>query len=109
VSGTRNWREVRGERTLSEARVEAYRRLMDAQERIARVLADRGVSDAQIEAALAAAEAADPGDGQGSDPYLPMLERYVAALGGRLELQAVFPEATVTVDGSDESAAGPSS
>jgi hypothetical protein len=108
VSGTRNWREVRGERTLNEARVEAYRRLMDAQERIARVLAARGVSDAEIEAALAASEAADE-DGQGSDPYLSMLGRYVAALGGRLELQAIFPEATVTVDGPDDTAAGRSS
>ena len=81
--GTRNWRQVRDERALNEARVESYRRLMDAQERIAEALAAHGVSDAQIDAALAAAEAAEPAD-ERVDPYLPMLEAYVTSLGGRL-------------------------
>lgn len=80
---TRNWRQVRDERALNEARVESYRRLMDAQERIAEALAAHGVSDVQIEAALAAADAADPVD-ERVDPYLPMLEAYVTALGARL-------------------------
>jgi hypothetical protein len=90
--GTRNWREVRGERALNEPRVDAYRRLMDAQERIAAVLAGYGVSDAQIEAALAAADVADPAD-ERADAYLSMLERYVASLGGQLDLQAAEPVA----------------
>jgi hypothetical protein len=74
---------------------------MEAQESIAEVLTGYGVSDAQIEAALTAADAADPEDEQ-ADPYLPMLERYVAALGGQLEprsaeLRAVFPDVTVRI------------
>ena len=91
--GTKNWRQVRDERTLNEARVEAYRRLMDAQERIAEALAAQGVSDAQIEAALAAAEAADPAD-ERIDPYLPMLEAYVTALGGQLIPHDTAPPGT---------------
>jgi len=89
--GTRNWRQVRDERALNEARVEACRRLMDAQERIAEALAAYGVSDAQIEAALAAAEAADPAD-ERVDPYLPMLEAYVTSLGGRLIPHGTAPQ-----------------
>lgn len=91
--GTRNWREIRDGRALNEERVEAYRRLMDAQERIAAALSAQGVTDAQIEAALAAAEAADPGDDH-TDPYLPMLEAYVTALGGRLIPHGTAPPGT---------------
>ncbi|MDQ2827612.1 MAG: helix-turn-helix domain-containing protein [Chloroflexota bacterium] len=32
------------------------------------------------------------------DIYLSTLRRYVAALGGRLEINAVFPDQTVTLD-----------
>jgi hypothetical protein len=111
MAGTRNWREVRGERTLNEARVAAFRRLMDGQQRIADALRPYGVSDAQLEAALAAAEAALPGDEHDERDFYPAaLERYVASLGGKLELQAtklraVFPKVTVTIDGPDDSAA----
>lgn len=107
MAGTRNWREVRTERPLNEARVEAHRRLMEAEEAIAAALVKRGVSDAQIEAAIAAADAgaadagaADTGastGGQDADPYLAPLTRYVTALGGRLELRAVFPNVEVNV------------
>ena len=46
MGGTRNWREIRGERALNERRVAAFRRLMDAQQRIAEALAPHGVTDA---------------------------------------------------------------
>jgi hypothetical protein len=111
MAGTRNWREVRGERTLNEARVAAFRRLMDSQQRIAEALTPYGVSDAQLEAALAAAEAALPSDEHDEHDFYPAaLERYVASLGGKLDplsskLQAVFPEVTVAIDGPDDSAA----
>jgi hypothetical protein len=83
---TRNWREVRGERALNEVRIEAFRQLMAAQQRIAEALATGGVSDAELAAALAAAEEALPRDEHDQRPFFtPALERYVAALGGRLE------------------------
>jgi hypothetical protein len=91
--GTRNWRQVRDERALNDARIDSYRRLMEAQERIAAALATRGVSDDQIEAAFAAAEAADPADDR-TDPYLPMLEAYVTSLGGRLIPHGTAPPGT---------------
>jgi hypothetical protein len=77
---------------------------MAAQERIAAALAPYGVTDARLEAALAAAEEALPHDeGDGRDFYLPALGLYVAALGGRLERNlAVFRDVTVTIDRSDQ-------
>jgi hypothetical protein len=85
---------------LRVRRVERFRRLMAAQERIAEALAPHGVTDAQLQAALAAAEEAlprDPDDDR--DFYHPALERYVAVLGGRLEGEAIFPDVTVDLDG----------
>ena len=86
---------------MSERRADRFRRLMAAQERIAEALAPYGVTDAQIEAALAAAEEALPLEATDHrDFYRPALERYVQALGGRLEVGAVFPQ--VTVDLGDD-------
>jgi len=84
---------------LRDRRVERFRRLMAAQERIAEALTPHGVTDAQLQAALAAAEEAlprDPDDDR--DFYLPALERYVVTLGGRLEGDAIFPDVTVALD-----------
>jgi len=107
MGGTRNWREIRGERALNEKRVDAFRRLMDAQQRIAEALTLQGVTDAQLEAALAAAEAALPRDEHDEhDFYLPALTLYAESLGGELErspagLRAVFVDVTVPVDPDD--------
>jgi hypothetical protein len=104
MGGTRNWREIRGERALNEHRVEAFKRLMDAQQRIAEALTPQGVTDAQLEAALAAAEAALPRDEHDDrDFYLPALTLYVGSLGGELGSgsagrRAVFAEVTVDLD-----------
>ena len=87
------------QRALSDRRVERFRRLMAAQERIAEALTPHGVTDAQLQAALAVAEEAlphDPDDDR--DFYRPALERYVVALGGRLENYAIFPDVTVDLD-----------
>jgi ribosome-binding protein aMBF1 (putative translation factor) len=72
---------------------------MEAEERIATARSRRGVSQAAIAQALAASEL----DGAGVEPedelYLRSLARFVAALGGHLELVAVFPEETIAVLG----------
>jgi hypothetical protein len=104
--GTRNWREVGGERTLNEVRVKAFRQLMAAQQQVAEALEPMGVTAAQLEAALAAAETELPRDERDErDFFGPALERYVAALGGRLEqgaggssLVARFPTLSFPVE-----------
>jgi hypothetical protein len=106
---TRNWEIVRGERSLNEQRVATYVRLMDAQERIARARFRRGVSDATIDEALALSELDSSAGEPEDDLYLGSLGRYVAALGGRLEVRVVFPDETITVrrEPKDPTSTGP--
>jgi hypothetical protein len=95
---TKTWETVRRERPLNEQRVATYVRLMEAQERIAQARSRRGESRARIEDALAVSEAEIEKEGEDEeDLYLSALARYVEALGGRLEVQAVFPEETIVV------------
>lgn len=104
---TRNWEIVRGERSLNEQRVATYVRLMDAQERIAHARSRRGVSDATIDEALAVSEL-DSSDGEPEDDlYLGSLGRYVAALGGHLEVRVVFADEAITVRREPNDPRGP--
>lgn len=94
---TKSWETIRRQKPLNEARVATYERLMEAQELIAEARSRRGVSQARIEEALAACELDDPEVESEDDLYLHTLARYVAALGGRLEVQAVFPDEIVNL------------
>jgi len=93
----RNWRTVRGQRPLNERRVAAYRRLMDAELRLAEARRRRGVSQATIAEALDVSQPNVSRIEQEQDVYLSTLARYVAALGGHLEVLAVFDDETVTL------------
>jgi hypothetical protein len=68
---------------------------MEAQERIAHSRYARGVSDQTVADALDAADDQLTDDEQRHDLFLASLGHYVQALGGRLEVRAVFE------DGSD--------
>ena len=92
----KNWREIREQRPLSEQRVAMYRRLMDAEDRLEPVRRRRGVSETALGDALEASESAGDG-GPDDDVYLDTLTRYVAALGGHVEVRAVFPDETITL------------
>jgi len=80
----KSWREIRRQLPLNEERVAMYRRLMDAEARLEPVRLRHGVGETAPEAGE-------------SDDYLATLARYVAALGGHLEVRAVFPEETITL------------
>lgn len=97
MARNKSWREVRGQRPLNEARVATYKRVMDAQEQITALLAERGVDDELIVEAMEAAHPPVAEDEELEDVYLTTLTRFVAALGGHLELRVVFPDASVTV------------
>ncbi len=94
---TRSWEEVRRTQPLNERRVSTYVRLMDAEELVAGARYEHGVSDDAIMAALAASEPESVSFEDEDELYLVTLGRYVAALGGTLELRAVFPEGSVIV------------
>ncbi len=94
---TKSWRTVRGQRPLNEGRVTAYKRLMEAEVRLAEVRRRRGASQATIAAALEVSQPNISRIEQEGDVYLSTLARYVSALGGHLEVSAVFPDETVTL------------
>lgn len=93
----KSWRTIRGQRPLNESRVATYKRLMDAELRLADVRRRRGLSQAAIAEALEVSQPNVSRIEQEDDVYLSTLARYVAALGGHLEVLAVFPEETITV------------
>ncbi len=97
MADAKNWREIRGARALNEAQVESYRRLMDAVTELTEACLDRGLSEDQLARAFAEMQVAARGGEQEDDVYLAALARCVAALGGHVEVRAVFPDRAVTV------------
>jgi hypothetical protein len=94
---TRSWSEARGEKSVNETRVALYERLMEAQERIAHALYARGVAHESVLSALNAAEEGVSEAGRREDLYLSSLSAYIRALGGRLEVTAVFDDERVVL------------
>lgn len=108
----RDWEQARREKPVNEMRVMAYRRLMRAAERVSQARTKGGESQPKIEEALAASELSESEVHDEPDLYLTSLTRFVAALGGHVEVRAVFPEETITVrqdpaPGSDTPDLGP--
>lgn len=95
--------EAGGAKPLNEARVALYERLMEAQERIAKARYVHGATDESVVAALDAAQTRPSESELREDLYLSSLSAYVRALGGYLEIHAVFPEETVVVHRDRES------
>lgn len=83
---------------MNETRVSLYERLMEAQEQIAHARYARGVAHEQVVAAMDAAEARPSEAARREDLYLSVLSAYVEALGGQLEVRAVFPEDTIVIE-----------
>ncbi len=94
---TRSWKDVLSDEPVNEKRAEIYGRLMEAQERVARVQYQRGTAHELVRAALDAADERLSELEQREDLYLSALGHYVEALGGRLELRAVFTDQEVLV------------
>ena len=82
---------------LNEGKVAAYKRLMSAETQLAELRHRRGVSQATIATPLEVSQPNVSRIEREEDVYLSTLARYVAALGGHLEVLAVFPDETVTV------------
>lgn len=97
MAKTKNWRAVRAQRPLNEQRVAAYKRLMQAELRLGELRNRRGLSQSAIADALSVSQPNISRIEQEDDVYLSTLARYVAALGGHLEVQAVFPDETITL------------
>jgi hypothetical protein len=75
---------------VNQTRARLYARLMDAQDQIAVRLYQRGVSDRAVQDALDVVDEELSDADRREDLYLAALARYVAALGGHIEVRAVF-------------------
>jgi hypothetical protein len=82
---------------VNEKRVDLYAEIMEAQRRIAQSRYRQGVPDEVVQAALDAVDERMSDDERREDLYLSALRHYVEALGGRLEVRAVFGDEAVVV------------
>ncbi len=94
---TRTWKDVVADEPVSEMRVAIYKRLLEAEERIAHARYRHGVSNDVVQEALDAIDERMSADERREDVYLSALEYYVEALGGRLEVRAVFDDEAIVV------------
>jgi pyruvate/2-oxoglutarate dehydrogenase complex dihydrolipoamide acyltransferase (E2) component len=94
---TRSGKDVVSEEPVNEMRARLYQRLMEAQERIAHARHKRGVSHETVLAALDTADERLSENEQREDLYLSVLAHYVEALGGRVEVRAVFADESIVV------------
>jgi predicted XRE-type DNA-binding protein len=79
-------------------RVETYRRLMDAVITLHRLREERGLTQVEVAEVLDVTQGNVSRLERSEDLYVSTLSRYVAALGGHLELTAVFPDQVVPLD-----------
>ena len=77
------------------ARIEAYKRAMHDALTLGELRAEVGVTQSHVAAELAVSQANVSRIEREEDLYLSTLRRDVAALGGELEINAVFPDRTV--------------
>jgi hypothetical protein len=94
---TRRWKDVIADQPVNEMRVAIYDRLMDAEEQIAHARYRAGVANEVVQAALDRIDERISDEERREDLYFSALTYYVEALGGRLELRAVFDDETIVI------------
>jgi transcriptional regulator with XRE-family HTH domain len=97
---TTPWREIRAKRvktTEDEARIGEIREQMQAELRLAALRKRRKASQATVAKRLAVSQSSISQLERGADPKLSTIAGYVDALGGRLEVRAVFDDETLAI------------
>ena len=82
---------------VRRARIETYKRAMRDAIALAELRKQRGATQTDLAEVLDVTQANISRIEHEEDLYLSTLRDYVAALGGELELVAVFPDTTVTL------------
>ncbi len=77
--------------------IETYKRAIRDAMALAELRAQQGVTQKELAAVLGVSQANISRIEHEEDLYLSTLRGYAEALGGRLEVNAVFPDATVTL------------
>lgn len=94
---TRRWQDVVSDQQVDEERTKLYQLLIEAQERIAHARYEHGVGTEVVRAALDTADERLSEAERRDDLYVSALGYYVEALGGRLEVRAVFGDDSIVV------------
>lgn len=100
MSGRKPFRELANQVTATpegRARVDEYRRLMDVIVSLYTLREQRGLTQIDLAKHLEVTQGNVSRVENANDLYVSTLARYVEALGGRLELSAVFPDQVVAV------------
>jgi DNA-binding XRE family transcriptional regulator len=82
---------------VRRAQVATYKRAMEDALALAELRAQRGLTQAAVANALGVTQANISRIEHEEDLYLSTLRGYLAALGGELEINAVFPDGKVTL------------
>ena len=91
--GDRSWETLRRENPVNENNAALYDRMLAIEGLLDPIRRRRGASEGAFVEAMEAANQPDPRVERDAD--LLSIARYVAMLGGHLELRAVFAEETV--------------
>ena len=101
MSGHRPWRDVRhGYDTSPEST--AFRDAIGDALALAQIRSRRGLTQVDVARVMQTSQASVSKIERREDLYLSTLRGFVEALGGRLELAAVFPEGRIAISGPDE-------
>jgi DNA-binding XRE family transcriptional regulator len=98
MSGHRPFAELRTEveaKSDARAEIDAIKRAMDDVLRLAELRHELGVTQEELAHALDVSQSNISRVERSEDLYLSTLRGYVEALGGRLEINAVFPDRTI--------------
>jgi DNA-binding XRE family transcriptional regulator len=96
---TTPWKEIRSKRIKpeDEPRIAKIREQMEAELRLAAVRKKRKKSQAAVAKKLAVSQSNISQFERGGDPKLSTVAGYIDALGGKLEILAVFDDETITI------------
>src|SRR3712207_6736826 len=97
MTRTKPWREIRRQPAdpASAARMDEYRRAMEDALALGRLRESRGVTQVTLAGALGVTQANVSRIEHQDDLYLSTLREYVEALGGRLQVAAIFDDQTI--------------
>jgi DNA-binding XRE family transcriptional regulator len=96
---TRSWKEIRRERVTPELEkdIARHREVLEAELRLAALRRKRKKSQATVAKKLKVSQSNISQLERGGDPKLSTVAGYIDALGGKLEMVAVFDDETITI------------
>lgn len=112
MSGRHNFRKLQAQIDADparRARVQRERELTEAIIQLTALREARGATQQQIADAWEATQANVSQIEHTPDIYVSTLRKYVEALGGELEIRAVFPDQTITLSPAGADRTGPAS